>query len=254
MGATDSMTSAEAVPLVAALAARVAEVSGVRLLLVKDRPVADPDARAAASVGVWVTPGRQADYIGALLELGWSQASSTPAGVGWGRAVTVCHPTWPTTIEVHRFFPGFLEDQRIVFELVWDHHAERTVAGHAVACPDRIRAMVLAALHEAKALDRAAEPDARAVLLPRTADALTPSEREALLAFLRSSGAAAEVVDSIPLAAAAPPRTDSPDAETSGWRRKSPGGRARRGLFAVSSGLRRAVGHSAVVPRPRTGT
>lgn len=221
MGATDSMTSAEAVPLVAALAARVAEVSGVRLLLVKDRPVADPDARAAASVGVWVTPGRQADYIGALLELGWSQASSTPAGVGWGRAVTVCHPTWPTTIEVHRFFPGFLEDQRIVFELVWDHHAERTVAGHAVACPDRIRAMVLAALHEAKALDRAAEPDARAVLLPRTADAVTPSEREALLAFLRSSGAAAEVVDSIPpLAAEAPPRTDSPG-RRSWWHRGS---------------------------------
>jgi len=216
------MTSAEAVPLVAALAARVAEVSGVRLLLVRDRPGADPDARTVASVGVWVTPGRQADYIGALLELGWSQSSSTPAGVGWGRAVTVCHPTWPTTIEVHRFFPGFLEDQRIVFELVWDHHAERTVAGHEVACPDRIRAMVLTALHEAKAMDRAAEPEVGAVLLRRAADALTVSERSALLAFLRASGAAAAVVDSIPLLAAAPPpRADSPGARRAWWRRGS---------------------------------
>ena len=238
MSTATTVTLAEAVPLVAALAARVADEAGIRLLLIKGQPATDLGVRAvrpSIDVDVWVAPGRHAEYIAALVEHGWSQASSTPAGVGWGHAVTLCHPTWPTTIDVHRFFPGFLEDQRIVFDLVWDRHTDRAVAHRALACPDMMCALVITALHATRS-QGVAEADADTVVARRTADALSASEREALMTFLEASGAATTVGHSIPSLEAGAAAPDHLRSVSSEWRlRTDPGHTGVSWLLAFGS-------------------
>ena len=148
--AATSVTLDEAVSLVAAFAARVAADANLRLLLIKGKPATDLGVRAdrpSADVDVWIDPTRARDYVALLAGHGWENAPSPPAGVGWGHAATLTHPAWPTTIDVHRAFPGFLADDGIAFEQVWQRRRSATIADRPLATPDRVAAAAVTTLH-----------------------------------------------------------------------------------------------------------
>jgi hypothetical protein len=145
-----SVTLAEALPLVAAFAARVAEDANLRLLLIKGRPAADLGVRTdrpSIDVDVWVDPTCESEYLVLLADHGWEKLPGPPAGVGWGHAITLRHPDWPATIDVHHAFPGFLADDATVFEEVWQRRQMVIVADRTLATPDRVAAAAITILH-----------------------------------------------------------------------------------------------------------
>jgi hypothetical protein len=143
-----SVTLAEALPLVAAFAARIADNANFRLLLIKGRPAIDLGVRAdrpSVDVDVWVEPARVREYVALLVGHRWEQAPAHPAG--WGHAITLRHPDWPTTIDVHHAFPGFLIDDVLLFEEIWRRRRSVTNADHTLTGPDRVAAAAITTLH-----------------------------------------------------------------------------------------------------------
>jgi hypothetical protein len=145
-----SVTLVEALPLVAVCAARVADDANLRLLLIKGPPATDLGVRAnrpSVDVDVWVDPAREHEYVALLAGHGWEKAPGPPPGVGWGHAITLGHPDWPTTIDVHHAFPGFLAEDATVFEEMWQRRRMVIVADRTLATPDRVAAAAITILH-----------------------------------------------------------------------------------------------------------
>jgi hypothetical protein len=148
--AAPAITLAEALPLVAAFAARVAEDANLRLLLIKGQPATDLGVRAdrpSIDVDVWVDPAHVSEYVALLASHGWEKVPGPPEGVNWGHATTLRHAHWPTTIDVHKAFPGFLTDDATVFDEMWQRRRSVTIADHTVAAPDRVTAAAITTLH-----------------------------------------------------------------------------------------------------------
>lgn len=190
--AAPSVTLAEAISLVAAFASRVAADANLRLLLIKGQPATDIGVRAerpSIDVDIWVDPARAREYVALLVGHGWEKAPGAPAGVGWGHAVTLRHPDWPTTIDIHRAFPGFLADDRTAFEEVWQRRRSVTIADHTLATPDRVAAAAVTTLH---ALRSKVIPETKGdyeVALARAAEFSDP-ERHSLQRLAARTGSA----------------------------------------------------------------
>ena len=179
--------------MVATLAGRLAEEAGTRLLLIKGQPATDLGVRAerpSIDVDVWVDPVRWRDYC-TLLELaGWSRLPSLPAGVGWDHAVTMTHPAWPASVDVHRCFPGFLADESVVFDLVWQGRDHTSIAGDPIAVPGVVAAAVITVLHAERSIATQEPQDDAAVALQR-AKSFTTAQVEALNSLVLEAGASA---------------------------------------------------------------
>lgn len=150
MTVAPSVTLAEAIPLVAALAARIADDAGIRLLLIKGQPATDLGVRAdrpSVDVDVWVEQECFDRYVGQLHAHGWRHLKSVPAGIGWDHAVTLAHQRWPITIDVHHTFPGFMVNSVRAFAAMWSSRTAALVAGTQVPVPDIASAAVISYLH-----------------------------------------------------------------------------------------------------------
>ena len=141
----------EAVPLCAAWADRFASANGFRALMIKGSVLTDQGLRGnhtSVDVDVLVDPAVYDDYLASLRHAGWDvKIESTVAGAAERHATTVYHQAWPITIDVHRRFPGFLADPRVVFEALWQHRTEATVAHTQVTTLDPVAHAALQALH-----------------------------------------------------------------------------------------------------------
>ena len=68
-------------------------------------------------------------------------------------SITLIHDSWPCDIDLHRQFPGFLEDNQVVFDYLWNNRQEAPVAGTMVPCPSMIHAAAVQALHSFRDFD-----------------------------------------------------------------------------------------------------
>lgn len=183
---------AEAIPLVAAHAHRVADEHRIRALLLKGRPATDLGVRAdrpSVDADVWVDPGRFADYLALLGRRGWRRKPGPPDGVGWGHAVTMIHPHWPCAIDAHRSFPGLLTDDQQSFETVWGLRQDSVVAGRVLQVPGVVPAAAITVTHAARSRVIGETGADTAVALARAAS-FSVEQRDQLARLVVATGSA----------------------------------------------------------------
>lgn len=141
----------EAVALATAWAAHVARLHDIRILVVKGDALARMglrEPRVSADVDVLVEPARFDDYRATIAAAGWRERplpfiSSRVSP----HSVTHVAAGWPCDIDVHAYFPGFLEDPVVVFDELWRRRQSMAFAGQRVQVPDRLSSILISALH-----------------------------------------------------------------------------------------------------------
>jgi hypothetical protein len=104
--------------------------------------------RATADVDVLVDPEGFDELISALQRRGWHERIHL-----WlfdrleEHSMTLIHDQWPVDIDVHRYYPGFLLPPAQVFDELWSHRQEFTLAGQPVDGTDAAAAAAIVALH-----------------------------------------------------------------------------------------------------------
>ena len=136
------------------MVARVAEDAGVRALMIKG-PVSPmyglPRKRQSLDVDCLVEPDGFEKLLSALAVLGWSAEPTTGgATLLTTYSITLNHSVWPITLDVHRYFPGFLVSPTEVFNKLYERHTIAPLAGTAVVVPDASSAVLIRLLHLAR--------------------------------------------------------------------------------------------------------
>lgn len=181
----------EAVELATAWAAHVALSHDIRVLVVKGDALARMglrEPRVSADVDVLVEPARFNDYRAAIAAAGWRERplpfiSSRVSP----HSVTYVAAGWPCDIDVHAYFPGFLEDPAVVFDELWSRRQNMPFGGQMVHVPDRLSSMMISVLHVRR--DGANGPRAAADLKQLASIDLSVSERADLAALATATGA-----------------------------------------------------------------
>lgn len=148
---TTTLLITEAVPLLAAWTDRFARAHGHRSLVIKGEVLEHQGLRGrhtSIDVDLLVDPATFDDFIADLDQSGWREKlRSTVPGADQRHAVTVYHAQWPITIDVHRYFPGFLTDPQVVFDNLWERRITATVAHVELTTLDPVGHAALAGLH-----------------------------------------------------------------------------------------------------------
>jgi hypothetical protein len=142
---------AEAISLMQALVARVAQDAGIRVLFIKGPILAMQGLRPerpSVDVDVLVDPSRFEEMQQRFREVGWRiEVPGTGAHVMTFHSKAYRHDNWPCEIDVHDRFPGFFADPQDVFEALWARRTTAAIAGREVPCPDILGNAAIAALH-----------------------------------------------------------------------------------------------------------
>ena len=180
----------DACALAAAWLSHVGERRGIRLLVIKGQSLAHHGlrpARTSADVDVLVEPQLFDELCAEIRVAGWRQRATTEVGAVWaGHSLTLLSDTWPCDIDVHRYFPGFLNDPATTFDLLWESRIQMQLAHQPVAVPSRVGSILIAGLHQL----RDGETRADKLELANLASAeLSDDERVDLIALAESTGA-----------------------------------------------------------------
>lgn len=152
----DALSMSEAAPLLAGWLSWLLARQGTRFLLIKGvsltrhglRP-----ARVSSDVDVLIAPPDIGGAVTALREAGWQLRPVTYAQQRYSEhSVSLFHELWPIDIDVHRFFPGFLEDATHTFDVLWSRREEIQIAGIQSPIPDRHSSALILALHSYRGL------------------------------------------------------------------------------------------------------
>ncbi|MET0886334.1 MAG: hypothetical protein ABWX92_07770 [Mycetocola sp.] len=168
----------------------VGEQRGIRLLIIKGQSLAHhglrPD-RTSADVDVLVEPRLFDELCGQIRGAGWRKRATTEVGAVWaGHSLTFLSDSWPCDIDVHRYFPGFLNDPATTFDLLWDSRTRMDLAHRSVVIPGRVASILIAGLHQLR--DGETRADKLELANLTNAD-LSDEERADLLALAESTGA-----------------------------------------------------------------
>jgi hypothetical protein len=192
----------EGVHLGYALACRVATDAGVRLLAIKGPTLAElglRDPRSSLDVDVLVDPDGHDNFVAAMTHAGWSV--SLPEGftgqVLPSHSITLSSSMWPAEVDVHQYFPGFLQDERTVFEHLWRLRTRVTIAGQLIACPSRPASAIIALLHVLRAGDRRLSELHH--LVGHLDAFLTDEERVELISLAEATGATGPLAPALAL-------------------------------------------------------
>ncbi len=210
---TTTLTFAEAVALATAWADRFARQHGCRALVVKGSVLEAQGLRGhheSVDVDLMVDPAEFDRFVAALAEAGWhAMAPVNSIGIMDKHSATVLHEKWPITIDVHRFFPGFLADPQTVFEALWQRRTTAVVAGVDVTTPDPVGHAAIAALHYLRHTSPGAITNLVDPLAERTIVALGPEGLAELSAFAGQTGSARTLALFLEKVGA-PPAVDDP--------------------------------------------
>lgn len=181
---TAQLRLADAVPLATALAARVADRVGARVLFIKG-PVASLQGlrppHASLDVDVLVDPAATERFIHGLRALGWhDRPGYRPLPLSGGHATTLIHDEWPCDYDVHHYWPGFALPADQVFDTLWARRSITTVAGHSVVAPSRVDGLLVLALHALRGARTPNELRAYRELVDTAERSFDASERELL--------------------------------------------------------------------------
>lgn len=185
-----SLAVDDACDLAAAWIDTLAGRRGIRSLLIKGRSLSHHglrEPRVSADVDVLVEPARFEELCSAVQAAGWRERQRTAVGAVWAdHSRTFIHSEWPCDIDVHRYFPGFLEDRDSVFETLWAGRESMCVAHHAVAIPSRNASILITILHQLR--DGRARVD-QDELSRVTSATLTSAQRRDLASLALATGA-----------------------------------------------------------------
>ncbi|WP_169746796.1 nucleotidyltransferase family protein [Demequina gelatinilytica] len=182
-----ALAAADAVELAHALVDSVGRARGIRVLFLKGPGSAHHGlrpARVSADADAMVAPQDLAAMLDGLAAAGWHEREhSDLAHLFATHSVTLIHDSWPCDIDVHVRFPGFLREPADVFEALWERRVPLTLAGVEVCIPDRIGAILIAALHS---LRTPAQTTRHAIEVRMLLDTVLPSLSETERADLAS--------------------------------------------------------------------
>ncbi len=180
----------EAVALATAWAASLGDAAGIRVLILKGDALAQMglrQPRVSADVDVLIEPSRFDDYCALLTSAGWTERelpfiSSRVSP----HSITYVSHGWPCDIDVHSYFPGFLNDPQQVFHELWGRSQQLSFARFKVRVPDRISSILIAALHSLR--DGAVSTRSASDLSELLSTDLTDAERTELSDIARRTG------------------------------------------------------------------
>lgn len=140
-----------AVPLGYVLVLRAAAGVGVRALAIKGpvlRAQGLREATVSVDVDILVDPATVSTLVAELERLGWRDVGDygTPRIVPY-HSVNHRHPLWPCEIDLHHWFPGFLADPAVTFDVLWSRRTTLRVAHVDVDATDPTGSVAIAALH-----------------------------------------------------------------------------------------------------------
>lgn len=200
----------EGVLLAHALVARLADQVGARVLFIKGPSAvavgARPD-RPSTDVDVLVDPA-SFDEVCQALESNWTRRFAPlpvvrTADLSFDHSAHFIRADWPSDLDIHFNFPGFLADPRVVFEALWAHRTTISIAGRDVSTPDLLGQFLVVALH---ALRDPYKPNSRADLrhLERRCAVLSSTQRVSLLELARQTGSLETAARVLPRTAGGP--------------------------------------------------
>jgi len=141
----------EANELLAAWACMRADVAGIRVLVIKGRPLADDGLRAprvSADVDLLVDPDRFDDYCATVTDAGWTEFPSTFASSHFTlHSRSFRKDGWPNSFDVHSEYPGFLQSPAVAFDALWSSRRTAVFAHRDCPVPSRAGGALMLALH-----------------------------------------------------------------------------------------------------------
>lgn len=176
----------------------MAERHGYRALFIKGPSLQFHGLRAernSSDIDVLVDPTVFTDYCDSLESSGWRERPPTFAGTRYTEhSKTFIHENWPCDIDVHRFFPGFISDESVVFDALWSRRTRMAIAGRDCLIPDRLSSLLILSLH---ALRSRSDNTRHALELAYMVEnvELDPSERSDLSTLARRTGSDHTLVD-----------------------------------------------------------
>lgn len=105
-------------------------------------------------------------------------------------SVSYQHPSWPSDLDIHHEFPGFLAPKSTTFDLLWERRLEIAIGN--VMCPvvDRQAALVISMLHyERDSTSMRALSGMTALTDWARTNSVEPEDRRALVEILAQTGA-----------------------------------------------------------------
>ncbi len=227
------LTLEEAVPLVTAVVARVAEAEGIRVLFVKGPSLAAMnlrEPRASSDVDVLCDPRESDQLATALATSGWREycIEFTGAEAIEKHATGLVHDHWRCSIDLHHMFPGFIQSHEVTFDALWERRVETQLAHQDVPVCDLAGAALVTALHLQRSLDA---PWAKADREFMVKSLKSSMDAEALrdLAELAATCGAADTLDDFldEVGAPAVGRGTTPAEALRQWRLRTVGGDTR---------------------------
>jgi hypothetical protein len=172
---TVKFTVDEAVLLCTGWVDRVATTHHIRALAIKGHVLDTQGLRDPSNpidVDILVDPSGYEAMLAALAAFGWRTESSTVAvrkvSSSDKHSATLFHEEWPISLDVHRYFPGFLGNPQDVFEALWERRVTARVATVDVRAIDPVGHAALQALHLGRTPREAATHAAMTDLVNRT--------------------------------------------------------------------------------------
>jgi hypothetical protein len=157
-----SLTLSAADALLTAWSQAKADDMGVRQLVIKGRTLAHHGLRAprvSSDVDVLVDPQRFDDYCAAVMQAGWAEIPETFVTKFFTlHSRTFTRSGWPNTLDVHRYFPGFLNEPGTVFEELWKRRETLPIAQHDCFIVDKSSSILILALHSLRSSRRSQRP------------------------------------------------------------------------------------------------
>lgn len=154
-------------PVVQALAAR----NGIRVLGIKGEALTLQGLRTARGTGdvdMLVDPSRFDELCALLRRHRWRDRDGKvlvplPAegSASVPHARTLEHPHWPTHLDLHRYYPGFLGPAQETFDLLWTARDRVGDGALSLEVPAQIDHWLLAALHAIRSGDERQMTDLR---------------------------------------------------------------------------------------------
>ncbi|BDV29765.1 nucleotidyltransferase family protein [Microbacterium terricola] len=190
----------EADALASAWVQHVADAHGIRTLLIKGAALAHyglREPRTSADVDVLVEPARFEEFCEAISAAAWTER---PGGL-IGELTTLHSRTflregWPCDLDVHSFFPGFLNDPADVFDALWATRRRLDFAHRPCSIPSKAGCALILALHSVRSTTtqvRHADELERLLLTP-----FTDEDRAAIARLAHDTGCVTSLASVLP--------------------------------------------------------
>lgn len=192
-GDASTLRRLEAIELAYAMAHRAGENIGVRVLAIKGlvgvwHKLREP--RVPSDIDVLVHPDDFEPFRKELERVGWRSRMGEFTDF-WGEhhSVTMLHDEWPCDIDVHRWYPGFLEEPATAFEEVWSRSIPIPFGGRCVPAGGQASSILVMALHSLRSNPDDSRHGEELLRLRSLANQIGKSDRDVIRRLAAITGA-----------------------------------------------------------------